>query len=177
MLIYDALHRDHDNVKELLEMLTDCRPGDEAFARNTVQKIRDELIPHSKAEESVFYNSLKSIPGTDEIVLHGYEEHMEAESTLSKLMDVKTIDDDWMKNARKLQQAVEHHIHEEETRIFNVARQLLTQDEAEMMSDAFQELKPQVREGSVVQTSLDMIAKMMPTRFAATLRTATLQPR
>lgn len=176
MLIYEALHKDHENVKELLEMLTDCRPGDEAFARNTARKIHDELIPHSKSEESVFYNSLKSIPGADEIVLHGYEEHMEAEHLLAKLLDVKEIDDDWMKNARRLQQAVEHHIHEEETRIFNVARQLLTFDEAEMMAEAFEELKPQVREGSVIQTSLDMIARLMPARFAATLRTATLQP-
>lgn len=99
---------------------------------------------------------------------------MEAESLLRKLQVLETIDGDWQKAANDLKTAVEHHIREEEGRIFSAAKQLFTDQEAEMMSEAFEELKPQVREGdSFVQNTLDLIANLMPPRFAAPMRTFT----
>ena len=174
MLIYDALKKDHETVKRLLSRLVGMNPEtDEQAREDLINEIRDELIPHARAEESVFYNSLRSIETAKDLVLHGFEEHMEAEGLLRTLQLKEAIDMDWTKTARKLKEAVEHHISDEEGKIFNAAKQLFTDQEAEMMADAFEQLKPEVREGSFVQNTLDMIANLMPPRFAAPMRTFT----
>lgn len=177
MLIYEALKNDHDKVKDLLNELMEIPDGISRRRHELIEKIRDELVPHSRAEESVFYNSLRSIDAAKDLVMHGYSEHMEIEAFLRTLQAKDKVDADWRKTAAKLKASLEHHIDEEEGRIFNVAQQLFTEGEAEMMAEAFEQLKPEVREGGIVRSTLDLIANIMPERFAAPLRTLTFHPR
>ena len=177
MLIYDALKKDHEKVKALMTELCSLEAKDDSRRHQLIETIRDELVPHSRAEESVFYNSLRAIDAAKDIVMHGYGEHMEAESLLRALQVADKIDLAWKETARKLKTALEHHIQEEETKIFSVARQLFTKEEAEMMAEAFEQLKPEVKEEGFLRTTLDMVANLMPPRFAASLRTFTLNPR
>ena len=177
MLIYDALKTDHDKVKQLLNELVQLDETGEDRRHQLITQIHDELIPHSRAEESVFYNSLRAIDSAKDIALHGFEEHMEAEALLRTLQAKDKIDADWKATAQKLKKAIEHHISEEEGRIFNVAQQLFTQEEAQMMAQAFEQLKPEVREEGFLRHTLDMVANLMPPRFAASIRTFNLNPR
>ncbi len=176
MLIYEALKKDHDNVKVLLNELVALNESDDQRAKELIEQIRDEVVPHSRAEESVFYNSLRAIESAKDIVMHGYQEHMEAEALLRTLQAASKIDADWKATAHKLKKALEHHIQEEEGKIFNVAQQLFTPDEAKMMAEAFEQLKPEVREEGFMKTTLDMVANLMPPRFAAAMRTWGLNP-
>jgi hemerythrin-like domain-containing protein len=173
MQIYEALKNDHEKVKELLNRLVMLNEGEEETFSALVEDIRDELIPHSRAEEAVFYNSIRAINSAQDLVWHGYEEHMMAETMLRSLQAMDKIGVESKKIAKKLKSALEHHIQEEEGKIFTVAKQLFTDKEAEVMSEAFNEMKPEVKEGNLVQTTLDMIANMMPPRLAAPLRTFT----
>lgn len=177
MLIYDALKKDHEKLKGLLNRLVALNPGDEDGVVELLGQIEDELIPHARAEESVFYNSLRSIdiPAAQKLVVHGYEEHIEAEAMLRDLQGMSEIGVDFKQTARKFKHAIEHHIMDEEGKIFSAAKQLLTDVEAEMMAQAFEELKPQVRESSTLQKTLDLVANMMPARFATPLRTFTFE--
>jgi hemerythrin superfamily protein len=177
MLIYEALKNDHEKVKTLLNDLVALEASNEDRRHSLIENIRDELIPHSRAEESVFYNSLRAIDSAKDIVMHGFEEHMEAETLLRSLQVADKIDLEWKATAQKLKKALEHHIQEEEGKIFNVAQQLFTKEEAEMMAEAFEQLKPEVKEEGFLRTTLDMVANLMPPRFAASLRTFTLNPR
>ena len=174
MQIYEALMKDHEVVKGLMSQLVNLNEGDEAERDELIAKVRDELIPHSRAEEAVFYNSIRAINTAQDLVWHGYEEHMKAESILRLLQGATKIDVEWKKLAKKLQTELDHHVMEEETKIIPVAKQLFTEDEAVVMAEAFEEMKPEVREGGIVQSTLDMIANMMPPRLAAPLRTFTL---
>lgn len=176
MQIYEALRKDHVKVKELMDRLVSLSEGQEDLAKELTAQVEAELIPHARAEESVFYNSLRSIDAAKDLVWHGYEEHMEAEALLRTLQAANAVDADFRTTARKLRSALNHHIEEEEGKIFNAAHQLLTMEEAEMMGEAFEEMKPEVRSGSVLQSTLDLVANMMPVRFAAPLRTFTLHP-
>jgi hemerythrin superfamily protein len=174
MLIYDALINDHNKVKDMLNRLVNMTADDDSSERSSlIEEIRDELVPHARAEEAVFYNSIRAINTAQDLVWHGYEEHMEAEALLRTLQAMDKIDAEWKKVARKLKSAVEHHIKEEEERIIPVARQLFTDQEAEVMTEAFEEIKPQVKDGGIVQNTLDMVANMMPQRLAAPLRSFT----
>lgn len=173
MQIYQALKSDHDKLKNLLNQLVALGSDEDEKLAQLLEEIRDEFIPHSRAEESVFYNSLRMVDTARDLALHSLEEHMEAESLFRTLQFKELTDMDWKQTAEKFKHAVEHHIQEEEAKVFNAAKQLFTVQEAEMMADAFERLKPEVREGSFVQNTLDLIANLMPPRFAASMRTFT----
>ena len=177
MLIYDALKKDHVKVKHLLDELVLLRENATNRRSELISQIRDELIPHARAEEAVFYNSLREIESAKDIVMHGYEEHIEAETALRMLQVRDKIDAEWKTTATKLRDSIYHHIEEEENRIFSVAKQLFTREEAEIMAEAFESLKPEIREEGLLKTTLEMAINMMPPKIAASLRTYNVNPR
>jgi hemerythrin superfamily protein len=170
MLIYEALKKDHEKLKPLLQKLVDASKEDAETRAEIIEKVRDELIPHSRAEEAVFYNSLRTIDGAKELAAHGYTEHLAAETMLRSLQAMDAVDVKWTETAKKLKKALEHHIAEEEGEIFTAAKAVLIDEEARMMAVAFEQMKPEIREGSFLQSTLDLVANMMPQRFAAPLR-------
>ncbi len=177
MLIYEALKNDHEKVKGLLNQLASVESEDRDRCEVLIESICDELIPHSRAEEAVFYNSIRAVDTAKNLVWHGYEEHMMAEGMLRTLQAMAKVDIEFTKLAKRFKTAVEHHIQEEEREIFAAAKQLFTEDEAEAMAEAFEDMKPQIKEEGVLQTTLDLIANVMPARLAAPLRSFTLQPK
>lgn len=169
MTIYEALRNDHMKVTQLMNELIALSPGEE-IRKDLIDQIRDELIPHSRAEESVFYNPLRSIPQAKDLVMHSYKEHMEAESLLRLLQVKNRVDADWKETAQKLKQALSHHIQEEEGEIFSVAKKYISHDEATMMAEAFERLKPEVRDDGFMKTSMELVANLMPPRFTSVFR-------
>lgn len=170
MLIYEALRKDHEKVKALLTELVALANDDEKRHEELIMQIRDELIPHARAEESVFYNCLRQLDAGKESVRHAYQEHLEAEYFLRTLQLRDKIDGDWKATAYKLKDALEHHIENEERKVFVVAESLLTQEEAEMMGNAFERIKPEVRGEGFMKTTLDMLVNMLPPRFSGSSR-------
>lgn len=177
MQIYEILKKDHRRLQKLLNELVLLSDKDNDKRHSLIKEIRDEFVPHTHAEESVFYNSLRSLDPAKDIVMNGYNEHMEAENLLRTLQVRDKIDLKWRETAEKFKKSVDHHIQEEETKIFNVAEQLFSSEEATMMGEAFEKLKPEAREEGFVQSALDMVANIMPARFAAGIRTRSLHPR
>ncbi len=165
MQIYEALKKDHEEVKQLLNELLSLPDNDERQHGPLIAKIRDALVPHSRAEEAVFYNSLRLIDSTAKLGLHGYSEHLAAESLLRTLQVKGKIDADWKMTARELKAALEHHISEEETEMFTAGRALFTDEEAEAMGAAFEKMKPELKEEGMIGTTIEMLKNIMPTRF------------
>ncbi len=165
MKIYDALKKDHQEVRELLSELVTLSETDQERRHDLVSEIRDALVPHSRAEESIFYNSMRSLEEGKEHVMHGYKEHMQAEVLLRTLQVMDKIDSHWRETANELKTALEHHIAEEEGEMFSVAQRLFTDSEAEMMGQAFEQLKPEIKEEGIIGTTVDMIVNLMPPRF------------
>ena len=122
MTIYEALVNDHRKVQDLLRQLVNLGAANEDDRHQLVQKIRDELIPHSRAEEAVFYNSIRAINTAQDLVWHGYEEHLKAEALLRTLQTADKLDADYKAVALKLQEALGHHIRDEEEKIIPVAK-------------------------------------------------------
>lgn len=177
MLIYDALKNDHVRIQGLMDELVNL--NEDASSRRTelIDQLRSELIPHARAEEAVLYNSMRSIEAAKDTIRHSYQEHMAAETLLRTLQLKEKVDMDWMKTARKLREALSHHIDEEENRVFSVAQQLFTKEEATVMADAFERIKPEIREQGLMKNTLDMLVNMMPPRIAASLRTYNVNPK
>lgn len=169
MQIYDVLKRDHEEVQGFLNELISLKEDDD-YRFVLIEEIANSLIPHSRAEESVFYNTLRAVNAEKGLILHGYKEHLEAESLLRALQVMDKMNLDWKKTAEKLRDALEHHIQEEENDIFDEAKNAFTSDEAEMMAEAFENLKAKVEQEGPVQTTIDMVINMMPPRIADKVR-------
>lgn len=174
MTIYEALKADHRKVDDLLKQLVALPDGSKDFGP-LIQEIRDELIPHARAEEAVFYNSIRAVNTAQDLIWHGYQEHIEAETILRTLQALAMVNVEFRTLAKKLKSAITHHVEEEETKIMPVAEHLFTKEEAVAMAQAFEEMKPQVKDGSFMQSTLDLVANMLPVRLAAPLRSFTLK--
>lgn len=169
MLIYDLLKQDHEEVKNMLGDLIALKDDDD-YRFVLVEEIKNALIPHARAEEATLYNTLRSVDADKSIVAHSFKEHMEAESLLRILSIKEKTNTDWRSTAIKLRDVLEHHISEEEGRIFSEARKMFTTEEAEAIGAAFSKMKPSFAGGGVVKNTYDMVINMLPPRLADSLR-------
>ncbi|RYZ62145.1 MAG: hemerythrin domain-containing protein, partial [Proteobacteria bacterium] len=108
MEIYQALKKDHEKVKSLLQRLVGLADSDVKTRHSLVSQIRDELVPHSRAEEAVFYNSLRLVDDSKKVAMHGFAEHMEAETFLRTLQATDAVGAGWRPVAEKLKETLEH---------------------------------------------------------------------
>ena len=172
MDIFQALQTDHEEVRELLDQLIIVSENDES-TKLLLDEIKEQLIPHARAEEAVFYNPLREVESAKEKIGHSYTEHMRAETLLRTLRGMEKIGIEWTALAKKLRDEVVHHIETEESEIFAIARPLLTQQERNQMGTAFERMKEDAEDQGDFKNTLDMIANMMPPRFAESVRNFT----
>src|SRR5690606_24312421 len=99
-----------------------------------------------------------------------FKEHMEAESLLRGLQVKEGVNLDWKSTAVKLKEVLEHHIEEEEGRIFTEAKKIFNDEDARMMGEAFKSMKDQVSEQGFLKNSFDMVVNLMPPRFVEKIR-------
>lgn len=168
MQIYEALKKDHEQAKRLLKQLIDARG--KADPASLVEKIRDAVVPHSRAEEAAFYNHLRGHEWAARRVLHSYREHLEAEALLRALQLRVMLGTNWKETARQLQRALESHIKEEEDQIFPLAKKYISDEEATRMERQFRRLKAEAKEASFMKNTFDMVYNMVPKRLSEIMR-------
>ena len=165
MNIYDELRKDHKKVLSLLDQLIEAKESDLKSRERLVEEITDELIPHARAEEAVLYNSIRDVTSAGGAVGDAYREHLQAETLLRSLQVTDVVNINWVSGAKKLKENLEHHIAEEEGRLFSTAKKLFSDEEAKAMAEVFNQMKPMVRKQSFVGKSLDLMVNMMPARL------------
>ena len=159
--IYDLLAQDHEEVQGLFTQLLALDDKDESRSA-IVKQIYDALIPHARSEEAVFYNTLRAIGAGKGKVFHGYKEHVEAELMLKALLVEVNTGIPWKATAKKLSEALDHHIAEEEDEIFAVAREALSDEEAVSIGEAFTAMKEKVAEGGEIGNMVQQMKNMLP---------------
>lgn len=170
MNIYEELKKDHREVLDLMDRLIQSADASSKQRNSLIEQIRNALVPHSRAEEAVFYNSLRQTPEAKDLVMHAYSDHLMAEGLLRALQVTGKIDAGWRQTAGKLRDALAHHIAEEEGEVFAAAQRALSQEEADQIGTAFVQLKPEIQEQGLMGTTLDMIVNLMPGRFIGSLK-------
>lgn len=123
MDIYTLIKNDHD---ELRPMLHDLATGREDRLESTTR----ELKAHMQAEEISFYQPLEDVVEMRELIQEGYEKHREVDDLSQQVMAARGSGL-FTARARQLEEAVEHHIQEEESNVFSQARRFLSQEDAE----------------------------------------------
>jgi hemerythrin superfamily protein len=140
MDIFEELHSEHEKVSELIASL-------ESTGRDemTVKTLQSELSSHAEAEEQVFYKRLEDEDETRDVVAEGYEEHVTIARLLTQLGGEGTGEDMFNSILLELKENVEHHVEEEEGTLFEKARPLLSEGEAESLCEAFEKAKSQLQ--------------------------------
>jgi len=128
MKIFEALRKDHDIQRELLEVIVNTS-GDTKTRRNAFESLKNELFIHEDGEERFFYKPLITIDKTQDHARHGIAEHHEIDEIVEKLEETDTDSSAWLKYAKDLQDKVEHHLEDEEKAIFQLAGKVLSEEE------------------------------------------------
>ena len=72
---------------------------------------------------------------------HAKTEHQKVEDLLQEMSSLDLSGEDFQTRLEELRSAVEDHVEEEEGEMFDLARKLITNDEARRLDEAFQEEK------------------------------------
>lgn len=134
--ILQILHKDHEEVSKMIQQLEQSTGGNQQL----YNKLNSELLAHSKAEEATFYKPLEEHKSAKSLVEEGIKEHKEIETALKKLGGM--LSGSGMKSGvKELKETVEHHVEEEESEIFDAARENFSQDLLNQIGQQFQQQK------------------------------------
>lgn len=147
--LFEILQKDHDTVRGLLDDMSDTTAGAEKTRQDLLSKLKDEIVPHMRAEEQVFYSRLKASEESRETALEAIEEHHVAEKAMNDLEQTKPSDERWQAKLTVLQEMIDHHIEEEESEVFDEASELFDEDQLKAMGQEFQQSKKEVMSGTM----------------------------
>src|SRR5690606_11413384 len=143
MDIYAYLKKDHDKVKKLMDQITEATTPEDR--KELFDAMSSELLLHASTEEQTFYRALEERGGKQlqEKAGHAEEEHDEIETLIQKLRKSSPEESSWLITFGSLKHAVEHHVEEEEGEIFEKARKVLSDLQAEKLAEEMDMLKQQ----------------------------------
>lgn len=133
--IYDVLKEEHDQMSNLL------RQALQDGSKVSFFKVRLKADPHMMGEERIFYPVLEEVEELRELMNQAHKEHNEAKTLIFEIEGMDERDEDWTPKLSELKQSIDHHIEEEESKVFEKARNILSQEKAEDMAQQYIEFK------------------------------------
>ncbi|MBA2481139.1 MAG: hemerythrin domain-containing protein [Planctomycetes bacterium] len=120
------LTHDHDTFKDLLSQINDTTERARAKRKRLFDALRTLLIAHELIEERILYPALEKHAKAKDIVLEGYQEHHVADLLLAELRTLPVTSPDWGPKVHVMGEGIEHHLKEEERKMFPKARSILS---------------------------------------------------
>jgi hemerythrin superfamily protein len=139
--IYQVLSEEHRKVADVLGRLADSGAAQPAERVELFPALKQDLLLHAQAEEATFYRALREHADVRDDIREASDEHDQIEALLSELSSMDKTTALWGKKIIDLQNAVEHHVSEEEDEIFDAARDLFSDAEARELAVAFEQEK------------------------------------
>lgn len=138
MKIFEALRKDHDLQRHLLEVIVNTS-GDTDKRKEAFDLLKHELKIHEDGEERHFYSPLIDIDKTQEHARHGIAEHHEIDEIIEKLEQTEMDSSAWLKYAKNLKEKVEHHLEDEEHTFFQLAGKVLSDTQKNSLGTEYNE--------------------------------------
>ena len=143
MNVLEIIKQEHRDVGALIDATDKVEPDDERL-RELAGLIAAKLTQHLAIEERLFYAKLKErAEDTDERVdvFEAYTEHAAARALMEMLNAKRQPDEKFKAELQVLGESVKHHVKEEETKVFAIARDYLTVEELEQIGEAWEKAK------------------------------------
>jgi cysteinyl-tRNA synthetase len=142
--IYTLLSGEHKEVNALLALL-EASPDNLETGRGALfNKFKHELLSHAKAEEETVYDVLKTRQAEKGLVSHAKREHEEVELLLVELESMDLNDPSWGLKLQELKTKLNHHVEEEEEKMFSDMREIFSSEDAVTMGKSFRDRKNQL---------------------------------
>jgi hemerythrin-like domain-containing protein len=138
------LMADHRRFEQLLKKGEDSTERAKKGRREILNALTSELNVHEAIEEKILYPALEPHAEAHEVVLEGFQEHHFADMIVKELHEVATDDAQWGAKFKVLKENIEHHISEEENRLFPAARGVLPKDELLALGARMRKLKAEL---------------------------------
>jgi hemerythrin superfamily protein len=138
------LTSDHEDVKELFAEYEDLvNDGDSDEDRiGLADQICLALTAHATVEEEIFYPAVRAVLADAALIDEAVAEHAQAKTLIAQLQAMEADDKRFDSTVQLLQEAVLHHVDDEEGRLFPLVRaqQLDLQALGERMAKRKQEV-------------------------------------
>lgn len=138
MDVYAAIKHQHDAARDTLEKLGDSTTRAVKTRKFLFDAFKRDLWAHNKVEEAVFYSVLRNHKEVRDEALEAFAEHHMLNALLEELETTPVDNDNWTAKFSALSELLEHHMKEEEDEVFNMARNLLSTDDASDMGKKLQ---------------------------------------
>ena len=140
----NLLETDHRRFEQLL------KEGEETTERavkgrgEVLDALTSELNVHEAIEEQILYPALRPHAEAHDVVLEVIEEHHVADIIIKELHEVRKDNEKWGAKLKVLKESVEHHIQEEERKMFPVARGTIPREELLALGSRMRALKAEL---------------------------------
>ena len=137
------LKADHQRVRDLVSQYE--ATNNQATKRTLAAQVFMELETHAQLEENIFYPAVNE--GTDEgpdLVKDSVQAHETVHQLIQELQGMEHGSDAFDTKFHALIRTVEHHVEEEESAMFPLAEQELSEDLDEIMEE-MQEMKEDIQ--------------------------------
>jgi len=141
------LKTDHRRFEQLLKDGEATTERAVKGRRELLDTLTKELTVHEAIEEQLLYPALRPHAEAHDVVLEGIEEHHVADIIIKELHEVRKDAEKWGAKFKVLKESVEHHISEEENKMFPIARGALAREELLALGARMRALKAEL-EGS-----------------------------
>jgi hemerythrin-like domain-containing protein len=131
--IYDILREEHDQIADLIEQAKNDR------SKESFYRIKNKTDPHLLGEEKLFYPFLEQKEELRDLVNHAYKEHSDIRSVSYELEKMSSHTKEWESKILDLEKTVQHHVQEEEEKIFPEAQKVLSEDKAQDIAQKYLE--------------------------------------
>lgn len=172
MDVLSIIKQEHREVSALFDEAEKCDAGDERL-RELAGEIATKLSTHLAIEERLFYSRLKA--GADEEddkvdVFEAYTEHAGAKSLMEMLRSGRKPDEQFKAEVQVLGENVRHHVKEEESKVFGIARELLEDQDLNEIGEAWEKAKQRAERTRKPHNGRAPSRKKRATRTAARAR-------
>ena len=145
MSIYEKIRKDHTHHRELLDRLAKTS-GESEERRELWNSFYYDVKSHAAAEEEAFYSRLMAEPKGQDDARHSVAEHKEMDDVIQELQGMELSNPGWLTKFKTLKHDYEHHMDEEENDIFEKARKVFDEQQANSIGQKFTQRKEAERE-------------------------------
>ncbi|HEU0050469.1 MAG TPA: hemerythrin domain-containing protein [Patescibacteria group bacterium] len=135
--IYSVLKGEHDEVAGILKTLETVPTGQDLL----MKKLSQELLSHAAAEQATVYPRTEQRLKDNRLIKESKNEHEDIREWLIALSGLDLGSVEWKQELKELEERIQHHVHEEETDLFAVMKQIFSDDEAKELAKQFREAK------------------------------------
>lgn len=144
--ILDIIKKEHRETSAMLDQAQKMEPDDAGLAE-LAKRIEWALTTHVEIEERLFYAQLRKRAEEQEQrvdVFEAYTEHEVASHLIELLKSRRKRDERFKAELQVLGESVKHHVQEEESTIFTLAKKLLSSEELDDLGTKWQKARQQL---------------------------------